>query len=83
MATSLSLTAYYHLHPGERYRDIVIIAIVGTGVIVSFIAGLESITLLLCILPWCGILATLSATYISATLQANPAEVNLVAELEL
>lgn len=54
--TTFSLTAqHYILTLESRDRDMLILAIVGTGVTAGLVTGLDGIAILLRVTPWCAI----------------------------
>lgn len=64
LANTTALTIYYHLHRGEKYQDVLLIAIVGTGAALGFfLTDLDASAILLRVTPWLGILALLWSTY--------------------
>lgn len=64
LANTTALMLYYHLHRGEKYQDVLLIAVVGTGAALSFfLADLDASAILLRVTPWLGILALLWSTY--------------------
>lgn len=58
-----ALTLYYHLHRGEKYQDVFLIAVVGSSVALGLLLGLDASAVLLRVMPWAGILALLTSTY--------------------
>ncbi|KAK1762904.1 hypothetical protein QBC33DRAFT_563316 [Phialemonium atrogriseum] len=58
-----ALTLYYYLHRGEKYQDVLLIAVVGSSAGLGLLLGLDASAVLLRVTPWAGILALLTSTY--------------------
>ncbi|KAK4159826.1 hypothetical protein QBC43DRAFT_121802 [Cladorrhinum sp. PSN259] len=59
MLTTSSLTAYHYLHRDDKHMDWLIMSSVGAGVLIGGFLGMEGTAILLCVIPWCVMMAML------------------------
>jgi len=61
--TSLVLSTWYTVHSCEGYREVLLVSFIGSGVSAGLLAGLDATSVLLKVVPGCGITAMVLTTY--------------------